>query len=113
RRRAGPQPAVAGPTGTALPPLGRSDAGGRVRRRDSPGILRSHGTGEHGRAVRGGVDRDSCGTRVAVGDGDCTMPVPRTDDVTLEELARLLNVWMEHGLAATTTTALSHWTRLT
>jgi hypothetical protein len=41
------------------------------------------------------------------------MPVPRTDDVSLEELARLLNVWMEHGLAATTTAALSHWTRLT
>src|SRR5439155_25825216 len=55
----------------------------------------------------------SGGTRVAVGDGDCAMPLPRTDDVTLEELARLLNVWMEHGLAATTTTALSHWTRLT
>jgi hypothetical protein len=41
------------------------------------------------------------------------MPVPRTDDVLLEELARLLNVWMEHSLAATTTEALSHWTRLT
>ncbi len=38
------------------------------------------------------------------------MPAPHPSDITLEELARLLNVWLEHDLVATTGTALTHWT---
>ncbi len=41
------------------------------------------------------------------------MPTCRADENTLPELARLLNVWAEHGLAATSEAALTHWARQT
>jgi hypothetical protein len=37
------------------------------------------------------------------------MPTRRVDDNTLPELARLLNVWLQHELATTSSTALAHW----
>lgn len=41
------------------------------------------------------------------------MSTRRVNDTTLPELARLLNVWLEHGLAVTSETALTHWARQT
>lgn len=40
------------------------------------------------------------------------MPSPPREDV-LPELARLLNVWIEHDLVVTSATALGHWVRQT
>jgi hypothetical protein len=41
------------------------------------------------------------------------MPTRRVDENTFPELARLLNVWREHGLVVTSRTALTHWARQT
>ena len=41
------------------------------------------------------------------------MPTRRIDENTLPELARLLNVWLEHGFVVTSQTALAHWARQT